>query len=62
MNAEYKVWEEKEEISPCSSESYYAEKAWDESRRKLIDKVRKLEWAPCVLAELIETAGLDYGN
>lgn len=32
--------------------------AWNASRRELVEDLRKLEWAPCVLQEAIDAADL----
>lgn len=38
------------------------EAAWNASRRELIAELRKLNWAPCVLQEAIDAAGIEDGN
>jgi hypothetical protein len=35
------------------------EAAWNASRRELIEELRKLDWAPCVLQEAIDAAGVE---
>lgn len=61
MGTEYDRWEQEEGISPSSPESYYAEKAWNDSRKQLISELRKLKWPRCVLQEAIDAAGVEDG-
>jgi hypothetical protein len=45
-----------------SPEEDIAKAAWKASREALIAELRKLEWAPCVLQEALDAAGLEDGN
>ena len=65
MPEEFKKWlatqSGKGIFVPCTSfgEEILALEAWKASRVQLIEELRKLGWAPCVLQEAIDAAGIE---